>query len=90
MHLLFQQVIPLQQSAAVVHAWPYSAQMGWPASLTPASGAPSGGMGTPQIPWVEPMSWMQLEPIQQSPLIEHGPPAGTHEDGVPPSIPGWP
>jgi hypothetical protein len=36
-----------------------------------------------QVPRVEPMGVMQLEPRQQSPLMVHEPPAGTHV--VPPS-----
>ena len=88
MHLPFQQVMPLQQSAPVVHSWPYSAQPGVLASGVPASvagGVPGGSVGMPHIPWVEPMGWMQVEPMQQSPLIEHGPPEGTQAEGTPPS-----
>jgi hypothetical protein len=84
----FQQVMALQQSAPVLHSWPYSAQPGVLASFIPASlvgGVPGGGVGMPQIPWVEPIGWMQVEPTQQSPLIEHGPPEGTHDEGTPPS-----
>ncbi len=84
----FQQVMPLQQSAAEVQSWPYSAQPGVLPSVVPASvagGDPGGEVVVPQIPWVEPMDWMQVDPRQQSPLIEHGPPAGTQADGTPPS-----
>ena len=55
--------------------------------MVPASGPAGGGVGVPQIPWVEPCCWMHVDPLQQSPLIEQGPPAGTHEEGTPPSIP---
>jgi hypothetical protein len=88
MHLPSQQVMPLQQSAPVVQSWPYSAQPGALASGVPASvagGVPGGSVGRPQIPWVEPTDWMQVEPMQQSPLIEHGPPEGTQAEGTPPS-----
>ena len=84
----FQQATPPQQSVAVVHNWPYSAQPGALASVAPASaaGGVPGGVLLPQMPCVEPMGWMQVEPMQQSPLIEHGPPAGTQADGgTPPS-----
>ena len=85
MHLLFQQLMPLQQSEAVVQVWPYSAQVLVLASTAPASegGGERGGM--PQIPCVEPIGWMQVEPAQQSPLIEHGPAAGTQAEGTPAS-----
>ena len=88
MHRPFQQVMPLQQSAPVVHSWPYWAQPGVLVSIVPASvpgGVPGGGVTVPHIPWVEPTGWIQVEPMQQSPLIEQGPPPGTHANGTPPS-----
>ena len=80
----FEQATPPQQSAPVVQSWPYSAQPGVLASKVPASvagGVPGGSEGVPQIPCVEPMRWMQVDPILQSPPIEHGPPAGTQAEG---------
>jgi hypothetical protein len=87
-HRPLEQVMPLQQSALVVQSWPYSAQPGVLVSVVPASeagGVPGGGVRLPQIPWVEPTGWMQVDPMQQSPLIEHGPPVGTQAEGTPPS-----
>jgi len=83
----FQQLIPLQQSAPLVQSWPYWAQPGVLVSGVPASvgGVPGGSVGMPHIPWVEPIGWMQVDPMQQSPLIEHGPPEGTQAEGTPPS-----
>ena len=80
--------IPLQQSALVVHCWPYSAQNGTVASAGPAScpGLPGGGVGRPQMPWVEPCGTMHITPTQQSPLIVQGPPDGTQVEGTPPSM----
>jgi len=58
MHRPFRQVMPLQQSAPVLHSWPYSAHPGVLVSGVPASaagGVPGGRVGTPHIPLVEPM-----------------------------------
>ena len=88
MHRPFQQVMPLQQSEPVEQSCTYSAQPGVLASMGPASvagGVPGGTVGTPQIPCVDPMGWMQVDPMQQSPLIEHTPPLGTQAEGTPPS-----
>jgi len=42
----------------------------------------------PHTPWVVPMGWMHSEPLQQSPVIEHGPPTGTQYGPTPPSVDG--
>jgi hypothetical protein len=89
-HVPPEQETPLQQSESVLQVCPYSAHPGVLLSGVPASrpdGGPDGGPGAPQVPWVVPIGWMQVVPTQQSPLIEHGPPPGTHFDGTPPSIP---
>src|SRR5512138_1833813 len=90
------QGMPLQQSAAVVHCWPYSAQTGPGLSTVPASwpGLLGGGVGSPQMPWVEPGSSMHTTPTQQSALMVQGPPDGTQVAGgsTPPStvvVGGW-
>ena len=96
-HRLFQHVTALQQSALVAQAWPYSAHtaVGPSTALGPSTGPappstggdPGGGGRVPHTPWVEPTCSMHTEPTQQSALIVHGPPAGTHADGTPPSMP---
>jgi len=81
----------LQQSACEAQSWPYSAQTGPGPSGTPASIWRGGVCGMPQTPWVEPTGWMQVYPVQQSALTEHGPPTGTQTGGKkPPSIRGAP
>ena len=82
------QATPLQQSAGVVQFCPNTAQPGALAS-TPGfvGGIQGGGLMFPQTPWVDPMDWMQVEPGQQSPLMEQGPATGTQAGTTPPSTP---
>jgi hypothetical protein len=58
------------------HAWPKVAQIGATSGETPASGA-AGGAGIWQTPPTDPGVGWHTMPVQQSPLVEHVPPAGT-------------
>jgi hypothetical protein len=83
--------MPLQQSEAIVHDWPYSEQ-GMPLLedalvllevlldvllllLVPPSG---GGAQGPHVPCAVPSGWMQVDPRQQSASTVHEPQFGTH------------
>jgi hypothetical protein len=89
----FVQGIPLQQSEATLHCWPYVAQLiGVPASpavMPPSPEEPpapplpplppiGGGVLGAQAPRFEPGVAAQLVPGQQSALVEQAPPLATH------------
>lgn len=64
----------LQQSAPVVHCWPYSAHvLGVPA--VPPSGG--GGVDPPHTPTADPVGMTHGRPGQQSAVVVHAPPAST-------------
>ena len=65
---------PLQQSALVVHDWPYSAQP----------------CGAPHVPSVMPPGITHGRPMQQSVFVVHAPPCWTHAapQTKPSSLPG--
>jgi hypothetical protein len=79
------QGTPLQQSPEDVQAWPYCAHP--PESVVPESVVPESEGSTPpslvvvppQMPLVEPVGTTQGSGEQQSAVMVHSPPLGTHD-----------
>lgn len=70
---------PLQQSAVVVHPWPYCEHWVPASGGGPESGVPaSGGSVVPHTPTAEPVGTTHGSGAQQSAVVVHAPPASTH------------